>query len=151
MSRIIRNFSNPVQNNILPDLFDPWSFKELFDVDSAFQNIKTPYPTNIYGVPKKDSSEMATYFIEVALAGIGKENISVTVDKDMLNLEVEVKDKDQDIKYFKKGISQKTATMTFGISNININKIKTSYIDGILKIELPVKVKEVTKKVIVID
>lgn len=79
--------------------------------------------------------------VEVALAGVGKENIDVKVREGKLHININ-KEKEEPIDtvaYLKKGISQRKGSMTFNLDDkVNSKKISSSYKDGLLKIIIPV-------------
>ena len=86
-----------------------------------------------------DSSEPKEYIIEVALAGIGKENIDVKVRDGRLHINIKKDEKVDDTSYVKKGISQRSGQMSFRLNeNTNIKKINSSYVDGLLRVTVPV-------------
>jgi HSP20 family protein len=86
------------------------------------------------------------YIVELALAGVKKENISINVEDDILSISAERKESDQ--KYNKKqtfyGKYEKSFTLPESVDKENI---RASFEDGILKLNIPKMEVEVKKNV----
>jgi HSP20 family molecular chaperone IbpA len=123
----------------LPALFnDSWLENAFESIDQAFDVPGAVYPYNVI-TTFSDSEEPKEYIIEVALAGIGKENIDVKVRDGRLYINIKKDEKIDDTSYVKKGISQRSGQMSFRLNeNTNIKKINSSYVDGLLRVTVPV-------------
>ena len=124
--------------------------KDIFDrfLEESFNNdikrIKTHYPMNIW--KREVEGFVSGYIIEYALAGFSKEEIEVKVCGDVLTLNVESKKEIEDDKVpVRVSISNSSMSYSYQLTeDIDKENIKVSYIDGILRIELPFK-KETTE------
>ena len=85
------------------------------------------------------------YVVELSLAGVKKENISINVEDDVLSISAERKESDQ--KYNKKqtfyGKYEKSFTLP---ESIDKEDIQASFEDGILKLSIPKMKIEVKKE-----
>lgn len=94
------------------------------------------------------------YNVEVDIPGISKENIKIEFDKGTLTITAESKKEETDNskKYLhrERKIYGKVQR-SFYLGDIDEENIKASFNDGILKIEVPKKLEENTKKFIDID
>jgi HSP20 family protein len=141
----------------LPALFSDHWLADLFDgIDipaKAFDVPGTHYPYDVK-VFTNNESEIYKYEIDVALAGIGKEGIKVKVKDGYLTIDIskeEVEEKSH-IKYARKGISKRKATMSFHLAeNVDVKSISSDYRDGLLKVTVPVKQPEVYNVDIKVD
>lgn len=138
----------------LPALFsDRWLDGLFDDVDRAFDVPGAHYPYDVKSYTNNDG-EVYKYEIDVALAGIGKDGIKVKVKDGYLTIDVEkeqVEEKSH-IKYAKKGISKRKATMSFHLAeNVDVKNISSDYKDGLLKVTVPVKQPEVYNVDIKVD
>lgn len=125
----------------LPALFnDNWLNSVFGDFDKAFDVPNAVYPYNVVQVTNS-AKEVAEYRVEVALAGVGKENIDVKVREGKLQINI-LYSKDEtpeSVSYLKKGISQRKGSMTFNLDEkVNAKKITSSYKDGLLQVVIPV-------------
>ena len=123
----------------LPALFnDSWLENAFESIDRAFDVPGAVYPYNVL-TTFTENDEPKDYIIEVALAGIGKENIDVKVRDGRLHINIKKEEKTNEASYVKKGISQRSGQMSFKLNeNINIKKINSSYTDGLLRVSVPV-------------
>jgi HSP20 family molecular chaperone IbpA len=79
--------------------------------------------------------------VEVALAGVGKENIDVKVREGKLQINIlyPKEETPETVSYLKKGISQRKGSMTFNLDEkVSAKKITSSYKDGLLQVVIPV-------------
>lgn len=123
----------------LPDLFnDNWLSSAIDNWDKALDVPNAVYPYNIK-LTRNDKGEEKQYEIEVALAGVGKNNIDVKVKDTLLNIEVKHADDDNEKNsYLRKGISQRKGKLSFSLGEkVQRKKISSSYIDGLLKVVVP--------------
>ena len=123
----------------LPALFnDSWLENAFETIDRAFDVPGAVYPYNVL-TTFNDNDEPKEYIIEVALAGIGKENIDVKVRDGRLHINIKKDESTENTSYVKKGISQRSGQLSFRLNeNTNIKKINSSYTDGLLRVSVPV-------------
>lgn len=127
----------------LPALFnDNWLNSVFGDFDKAFDVPNAVYPYNVVQVTNS-LKEVTEYRVEVALAGVGKENIDVKVREGKLQINIlypkEKEETPETVSYLKKGISQRKGSMTFNLDEkVNAKKITSSYKDGLLQVVIPV-------------
>lgn len=141
----------------LPALFnDSWldGIFDGFDIPSkAFDVPGAHYPYDV-GVLTNNEGEIHRYEIDVALAGVGKDNIGIKVRDGSLiiNVEKEQVEKAEHIKYARKGISKRKAQMSFRLAeNVDVKNISSEYKDGLLRVSVPVKQHEVYNVDIKVD
>jgi len=131
----------------LPSLFnESWLTDLVKDVDKAFDIPNAVYPYNIVAETDPEGVPV-TYFIEVALAGVGKDNINVCVkeDKLLINVSKEEMELDEYTIFCRKGISKRKGQLSFSIKdNTDIKNITSTYIDGLLRVRVPIQTREVT-------
>ena len=125
----------------LPALFnDDWLNSLFGEYNKAFEVPNAVYPYNVVQV-RNSEQEATQYEVEVALAGVGKENIDVKVREGKLHINI-LKDKEEAndaITYLKRGISQRKGSMTFNLDEkVNSKNITSSYKDGLLRVTIPV-------------
>lgn len=94
------------------------------------------------------------YNVEVDIPGISKENIKIEFDKGTLTITAE--SKKEEVDNSKKYLHRERkiygkVQRSFYLGDIDEENIKASFNDGILKIEVPKKLEENTKKFIDID
>lgn len=127
----------------LPALFnDNWLNSVFGDFDKAFDVPNAVYPYNVVQVTNS-LKEVTEYRVEVALAGVGKENIDVKVREGKLQINIlypkEKEETPETVSYLKKGISQRKGSMTFNLDEkVSAKKITSSYKDGLLQVVIPV-------------
>lgn len=138
--------------------------KYLFDnlMTETFNNdmlkMKSGYPMNIVEcVEMKDNAEKVTgYRLEYALAGFNKNEIEIKVKDNILNIHVEKKERNyqegNSQNYLRQGISYKEFDVSYKLMDgVDKEKIKVSYENGILYINLPLKQEEVNSYKIEIE
>lgn len=118
-------------DKIFEDMFSTNVFNELYSAPQG-------YPTDVVEV-KDDKGNVIGSEITVALAGIPKENVDIAVDRDVLNISINKveKEEDKNRNYLRKGISQRSMQLRYGLHGIDKDKIKANLVDGMLKVELP--------------
>ena len=125
----------------LPALFNDYWLNNVFgEVDRAFEIPNAVYPYNVIQV-RNSKQEDVQYEVEVALAGVGKENIDVKVRDGQLHINIakEKEEASDTLTYLKKGISQRKGSMTFNLDEkVNSKKITSTYKDGLLRVIIPV-------------
>jgi len=126
----------------LPALFNDSWFKSIFgDLEKAFEIPNAVYPYNVKAITNEEG-EPSSYIVEVALAGVGKNNINVKVQDNKLNINVEKDEtkEDSDADYVRKGISRRKGSLTFTLNeNTDAPRISSTYVDGLLQVTVPVK------------
>jgi len=130
----------------LPAIFNDSWFNSLFgDLDKAFEIPNAVYPYNVRATTNAEG-EPTAYIVEVALAGVGKNNIDIKVKDGYLKINV-TKEEGEDEKtatYVRKGISKRKGSLSFALSEKTDPKgISSSYTDGLLRVTVPVKQPEV--------
>lgn len=125
----------------LPALFNESWFTDIFkDIDRAFDIPNATYPYNIVAETDPQGSPLA-YYIEVALAGVGKDNIKVNVKEGhlIINVEKEDAEPDEHTVYHRKGISRRKGQLSFTLKdNTDVKSISSTYTDGLLRVKVPV-------------
>ena len=112
--------------NIFDDVFDVNPFKD--------SSIQCP----VHDVIENDKE----YIIEVMLAGIKKEDITVKVDKDVLKIKA-IRNEVQDLKYNRKESFTGTYKRLFTLPELaDVENIGASLEDGVLKVIVPKLEKE---------
>lgn len=140
----------------LPALFNDSWFNNVFgEFEKAFDVPNAIYPYNVKTVKNKNG-DLAEYVVEVALAGIGKNNIDVKVRDGHLCINILKEEKSEDNNasgsYVKKGISARKGHLTFLLNeNADVRQIKSSYIDGLLRVTVPVTQPEVLNIDVTVD
>jgi len=125
--------------NTLPALFGGDAFdrmaSELFE--NSLVSERYSYPTDIVQV-FDENGQVTGYEILVALAGIDKSFVDVSTDNDVLIISVKKDEKEEKNRaYIQKGISHRAMESRFGFHGIDKTKIKATFVDGMLKVELP--------------
>jgi len=88
------------------------------------------------------SESVEEYHIELAAPGLKKEDFKVKVEKDMLTVSTAQRNEDSvgDKKYNRREFSYAAFTRVFTLPEIaDVERIRASYSDGILKLSLPKK------------
>jgi len=147
------------QKQITDSLFgvlSPKIFDEFFSScgGKAYDAI-TNYPYDIYVTRNgSEQHQIISYNIDVALAGILKENISVKVVGEILHINVnhpeDKNDGDVYIEYLHKKLAKRSMMLQFKLSSlINTDEIKTTFVNGILTISMPL-IKETIKEITIV-
>jgi HSP20 family protein len=130
----------------LPALFNDNWFKNTFgDFDKAFDVPNAVYPYDVKKINNKNGN-CDKYIIEVALAGVGKNNIDVKVRDRNLTIDVlkEEENDDKNLSYVRKGISKRKGSLSFVLNeNTDPKRISSKYTDGLLQVTVPVKQPEI--------
>lgn len=124
----------------IPSIFPHSLFDNMFDERSdIFDRVGTTLPYNVKDYTDSDGNAIKTE-LEFALAGYTKDDISLKISGDDLLLEISpIGDEESNVVYRHKGISQKTVKLKFKLSgHADKENIKTKFIDGLLKIEIPI-------------
>lgn len=124
---------------MLPALLSGETLDRVMDemFDTSFSNDRYAYPTDIVQI-LDDKEQVKGYEILVALAGIDKANVDVSTDNDVLVIKVKKNESDNNGRvHLYKGISQRSMESRFGLHGIDKAKIKATFTDGMLKVDLP--------------
>jgi HSP20 family protein len=120
--------------------FEPWDmlFKDIFNRDSFFSpvlNTKTSYPVDIY----EDDNHVN---IEVAAAGLNKEDIQIEEQDGLLSISYDKKHEQDEnqINYIQRGIAKRSFCLSWKFSDkFDLKKIDAVMDKGILKLQIPKK------------
>jgi HSP20 family molecular chaperone IbpA len=147
-----KQMTRTAYKSLLPSLFDPKIFDDLFTRDIEYSPLST-YPFNQYY-----DKERKETILEYALAGFSKDEISVTVEDNQLLISADSKAKFTDpekIVTYNHGIAKRSMKVKWQFGNtqstVDVKGIKTSFKDGLLRIVLPDKEKDVLTIPISID
>jgi HSP20 family molecular chaperone IbpA len=117
--------------------FEPWEvlFKNFFERDAFFEpaiSTKTSYPVDIYETP-------AGLSIEVAVAGIAKEDIDISTKNNVLYVTHEKKEAKEGEHYIQRGIAKRSFNFgwKFDEEKYDLSLIEASMDKGILEIKVP--------------
>jgi HSP20 family protein len=146
-SRDLENWS------VLPTIFDRDAWGHIVgdffgDFDKYFGNGQV-VPCDVVQIKDNDGNITATE-IQYALAGYEKDNVTIEVNADSLNLTVEKTEKTEDTSnkhYLHKGISHRRIEASYSLSGYDRENIGASFENGILKLTLPVIKKNEAKKI----
>lgn len=132
-----RTLTKPV---ITPSIFDdflrPWS--EMFDENRWMNKMLTVPAVNIY-------EKFDHYLISLAIPGMKKEDLHITLEGNMLtiNTEKEAKLEEQEEKFTRREYNYTNFTRSFTVpEDVKSELIDAKYEDGVLYIKLPRKVEE---------
>ena len=122
----------------LPAIFGWNAFDKLFNnFDSMFDTVQG-YPTDVIEL-KNDEGDVTGYEVDITLAGISKENIEISLENDIINISIKKSEKEDDKNrnYIRRGISQRSMQLRYGLHRINKELINATLENGLLKIFLP--------------
>lgn len=117
--------------------FVPQSFNQL--VNAFFEDSKMS-GTGFDFMPKADVIESEQHYeIHMALPGISKEDIKISVEGDMLNIEGERKQSttNETDKFVRRETSFGKFSRSFNIAKLDSSAIEAAFENGILKVTLP--------------
>ena len=132
-----------IQANPSLTLFDRFFDDDFFVFPTIWNELAIRNP--LHDIIKNEKE----YVVEMQLAGVKKENISLSLNDDVLTIKAERKEVD-DQKYNKKqtfyGKYEKSFTLP---ESVDIENIQASFEDGILKLNIPKLEKEekITKQI----
>lgn len=129
----------------LPSVFGWDAFDQMIDEmfgDNIFDRLmKQPqgYPSDLIEI-RDENGNVTGHEVSVALAGVPKENVGITVEGDVLNIFINKTEKEENKRknYLQRGISQRSMQLRYGLHGVDKEKIKASFVDGMLKVELPI-------------
>jgi len=115
-------------------------FDGLFDQLSTFQSKGADgYPP--HNIVKVDESN---FFIELALAGFKKDELTIKVEKDTLSVEGDRKKRQDNENYIYKSIGNRTFKKTFSLAEL-VEVKDAEFTDGVLHINLEKHIPEEDK------
>jgi HSP20 family protein len=115
----------------------PQSFNSILNSFFEESKIKTG---NINFMPQADIVEKdKQYEINMSLPGISKEDVKISLDRDLLTVEGERKQAvtEDNGKFLKREISYGKFSRSFSLDKIDSSKIEAAFTNGILNIVLP--------------
>ena len=139
MSTIVRKNQVPVWGTFFDDVL----VKDLFNWnDKNFAEFGNTLPS--VNVKETDSN----YEIDLAAPGMKKDSFKISLDKNILTVSSENKseneEKDENGKYTRREFNYQSFSRSFTLpkDTVDSENIEANYVDGILKISVPKKVKE---------
>ena len=134
----------------IPRGFEPWAldpfdivWKNLFDVNSNFNTIqhKINYPVDIY------ETQNGLRF-ELAVVGIDKEEINISVDGDTLRVQYENQLEDNERVYLQRGIARRSFDLAWKVaSKFDLVKLDAKLEKGLLIIDIPTSESKAVKTI----
>ncbi len=132
-------YSKPI--NVFPNLINEFFNDDFFKGGRLMENSFVP-SANV-----KENSK--AFLIELSAPGFNKKDINIEVDDIMLKIYSEIKNEveNKDESIIKREFHYNSFERSFQLpENVNAEKIKANYNDGILSIEIPKMEKEQKKK-----
>lgn len=124
------------------DRFFPQSFNSV--INALMDERKTISTANDF-IPTADILETdAAFEIRLALAGLSKEDIKISLEGDLLQVEGEKKavEEPQKFKFLKREMNYGRFSRSFKVGKIEASKIEAEFNQGILSITLPKRAEE---------
>jgi len=126
--------------------FDRW--------DKAFELQGVHYPYDISYI-KGEDDQPTHYRLDIALAGVGKDNIKLSVKDQQLTVDVQRgfdRLDEPKSEWLKTGISYRDTKLQFQLGkDVDIKKITSAYKEGLLRVTIPVAKQKVTDITIQVD
>ena len=124
---------------------DPFDivWKNLFDVNSNYNTIqqKINYPVDIY------ETDNGLRF-ELAVVGIDKEEINISIEGDTLRIQHENQLDDSERTYLQRGIARRSFDLAWKVaSKFDLSKLDAKLDKGLLKIDIPTSETKVAKTI----
>ena len=125
--KLLRKYETPFEG-----ILDNWLNDEFISIPSINHSIKTHPPVNL--IESKES-----FTIEISAPGFNKEDFKIELDNFNLSVSIDIDNKiNQDINYTKREYNYTSFKRSFKLAKYSdIKKIDASYINGILKINIP--------------
>ena len=125
--KLLRKYETPFEG-----ILDNWLNDEFIGIPSIDHSIKTHPPVNL--IESKES-----FTIEISAPGFNKEDFKIELDNFNLSVSIDIDNKiNQDINYTKREYNYPSFKRSFKLAKYSdIKKIDASYINGILKINIP--------------
>lgn len=135
-----------------PALFGGDMLDQFFDyIDrNQWNDNSYVYPMDI--IENKKDNTVIGYEIVMALAGVPKENIDISLDGDTLNISVGKVEKQTEKEgvsriFVKNGISRRQAKASFALHGIDKGKITSSFENGMLTVKVPLAEESMPRKI----
>ena len=131
---LVRNEKRDNGLDVFDDVFDSF-FKPMF-YEEKFNTMKT------------DITETETaYCMDVEIPGFEKKDINLSLENGYLTISAKKEDKEEDKKgnYIRRERSY-SATRSYYVGDVDKDKVKASYENGILKVEIPKEQPELPAK-----
>ena len=131
---LVRNEKRDNGLDVFDDVFDSF-FKPMF-YEEKFNTMKT------------DITETETaYCMDVEILGFEKKDINLSLENGYLTISAKKEDKEEDKKgnYIRRERSY-SATRSYYVGDVDKDKVKASYENGILKVEIPKEQPELPAK-----
>lgn len=142
------------RNEMFPAIFGWGAMDRILDeIERSHSDMfdsKHGYPSDILEI-RDDTGKVIGYEIDVTLAGIPRENINISVERDAIVIIVSKNEKKDDKNriYLQKGISQRSMEWRYGLHGIDKEKIKATLADGMLKVALPLAEEAKPKNIVI--
>ena len=119
-------------------------FRNLFDRESyfaPFQTTRAPHPVDIYETKEG-------LFFEVACTGLGKDDVEIDIDHDILRIAYNKTQEDQsDRTYQLKSIAKRSFDLAYKVtSRFDLSKADATLVNGLLVIKIPPVTESLSKK-----
>lgn len=147
MNTLLKSNGGKIKPTALSNLFDPYFKRDWVDLFGK-DIVDTVPAANI-------SETNGSYLVEMAAPGLKKEDFKIKLEEDMITIssEKESETKTEEKDFSRREYNYSSFSRTFQLPEmVNQDKVKASYHDGVLKIELPkleAKEKTNTKKIVV--
>jgi len=118
-------------------------WKNFFDGHSNFNTLqqKINYPVDIYETDKG-------LRFELAVVGLEKSDLDITVDGDTLRISHEKEEGEEQIHYIQRGIARRSFDLAWKVaSKFNLNKLAAEMDKGLLIIDVPYTESKEPKKI----
>lgn len=118
-------------------------WKNFFDGHSNFNTLqqKINYPVDIYETDKG-------LRFELAVVGLEKSDLDITVDGDTLRISHEKAEQEEEKNYIQRGITRRSFDLAWKVaSKFNLNKLNAEMDKGLLVIDVPYTESKEPKKI----
>jgi len=114
-----------------------WDFDQMFESMFDDMNYVSSYQPLKVDVREKDKE----YLLEVEIPGVDKEDINIEIRDDILTISAERKEEINEEKenYIRKERRYGSFKRSFYVDNVDQEKIKAKFKNGVLKVKLPKK------------
>ena len=124
---------------------DPFDivWKNFFDGQSTFNTLqqKINYPVDIYETDKG-------LRFELAVVGLEKSDLDITVDGDTLRVSYEKPEEEEKVNYIQRGITRRSFDLAWKVaSKFNLTKLNAEMDKGLLVIDVPYTESKEPKKI----
>ena len=123
----------------LPSVLDVMFPLKVKDINENWDSFYTSdvFPYDIRVIKDADGNTLKTELI-FAVAGVNKEDINIKVEYDQITINIDQAAKeDGNIEYIRRGLSHRSMTKSFRIKNVDIGRISSKLVDGLLIITFP--------------